>query len=113
MEPHAAIADWDADGHLTVWDSTQGPSADRNTLARVLDLPPEHLVGPQTGQVLPGRLVGIKAFVDLFGRPLSRGRADPAPRDAGLPRSLGRLGSLGALRPVSHTWTVVRGARAA
>ena len=43
MEPHAAIAAWDADGHLTVWDSTQGPSTDRDTLARVLDLPPEHV----------------------------------------------------------------------
>jgi xanthine dehydrogenase YagR molybdenum-binding subunit len=38
MEPHAAIASWDAAGGLTVWDSTQGSSADRDTIAAVLGL---------------------------------------------------------------------------
>jgi xanthine dehydrogenase YagR molybdenum-binding subunit len=39
MEPHAAMAVWDAGGGLTVYDSTQGPSADRNTIAKALGLP--------------------------------------------------------------------------
>ena len=43
MEPHAAIAAWDAGGRLTVWNSTQGPSVDRDTIAKVLDLPPERV----------------------------------------------------------------------
>jgi xanthine dehydrogenase YagR molybdenum-binding subunit len=39
MEPHAALATWDPQGRLTVFDSSQGPSADRDTLAEVLGLP--------------------------------------------------------------------------
>jgi xanthine dehydrogenase YagR molybdenum-binding subunit len=38
MEPHAAIASWDSAGALTIYDSTQGPSADRDTIASVLGL---------------------------------------------------------------------------
>ena len=38
MEPHAAIAFWDEAGVLTVYDTTQGPSADRDTIADVLGL---------------------------------------------------------------------------
>jgi len=39
MEPHAALAAWDPLGRLTVFDSSQGPSADRDTIAEVLGLP--------------------------------------------------------------------------
>jgi xanthine dehydrogenase YagR molybdenum-binding subunit len=39
MEPHAALAVWDARGGLTVFDSSQGPSADQATIATVLGLP--------------------------------------------------------------------------
>jgi CO/xanthine dehydrogenase Mo-binding subunit len=51
MEPHAAIAAWDEDGALTVWDSTQGPTADRDTIAAVLGLPPERVrvISPHVG----------------------------------------------------------------
>jgi xanthine dehydrogenase YagR molybdenum-binding subunit len=51
MEPHAALAAWDADGNLTVYDSTQGPSADRDTIARVLGLPPDRVrvISPHVG----------------------------------------------------------------
>jgi len=51
MEPHAAIAAWDEAGALTVWDSTQGPTADRDTIAAVLDLPPERVrvISPHVG----------------------------------------------------------------
>ncbi len=40
MEPHAALALWDERGGLIVFDSTQGPSTDRDTIAAVLGLPP-------------------------------------------------------------------------
>src|SRR6185437_5353429 len=51
MEPHAAIASWDGAGMLTVYDSTQGPSSDRDTIAAVLGLEPEHVrvVSPHVG----------------------------------------------------------------
>ena len=51
MEPHAALAAWDAGGNLTVYDSTQGPSADRDTIASVLGLPPDRVrvISPHVG----------------------------------------------------------------
>jgi xanthine dehydrogenase YagR molybdenum-binding subunit len=51
MEPHAAMAAWDADGALTVWDTTQGPTADRDTIASVLGLPAERVrvISPHVG----------------------------------------------------------------
>ncbi|MEU4575758.1 xanthine dehydrogenase family protein molybdopterin-binding subunit [Nonomuraea sp. NPDC023979] len=42
MEPHAALAVLDGD-RLTVYDSTQGAAADRDTIARTLGLPPERV----------------------------------------------------------------------
>jgi xanthine dehydrogenase YagR molybdenum-binding subunit len=56
MEPHAAIASWDTaanhgGGVLTVYDSTQGPAADRDTIAAVLGLDPGQVrvVSPHVG----------------------------------------------------------------
>ena len=51
MEPHAALAAWGPDGRLTVHDSTQGPSADRDTIAQVLGLPPDRVrvIAPHVG----------------------------------------------------------------
>jgi xanthine dehydrogenase YagR molybdenum-binding subunit len=51
MEPHAAIASWDSGGVLTVYDSTQGPTADRDTIADVLGVDPEQVrvVSPHVG----------------------------------------------------------------
>lgn len=63
MEPHATIASWEADDgrsvgagwsgkhRLTVWDSTQGPSADRDTIAAVLGLDPGQVrvISPHVG----------------------------------------------------------------
>jgi xanthine dehydrogenase YagR molybdenum-binding subunit len=44
MEPHAAMAAWDFQARtLTVWDTTQAPSGDRDTIAAVLGLPPERV----------------------------------------------------------------------
>jgi xanthine dehydrogenase YagR molybdenum-binding subunit len=51
MEPHAAMATWATDGLLTVHDSTQGPSADRDTIASVLGVPSEQVrvISPHVG----------------------------------------------------------------
>ena len=51
MEPHAAIASWDSAGTLTIYDSTQGPSADRDTIATVLGLDPGRVrvISPHVG----------------------------------------------------------------
>ena len=43
MEPHAALAVWEADGALTVYDSTQGASYDRDVIAAVFGLEPERV----------------------------------------------------------------------
>ena len=39
MEQHAALADWSADGKLTLWSSTQTPHYVHRALAKVLELP--------------------------------------------------------------------------
>ena len=39
MEPHAALAQWDEEGGLTVWASTQNPYSVRVELARMFDVP--------------------------------------------------------------------------
>jgi xanthine dehydrogenase YagR molybdenum-binding subunit len=51
MEPHAAVALWDAEGRLLIYDSTQGPTPDRDTIARVLGLPAArvHVVSRHVG----------------------------------------------------------------
>ncbi len=51
MEPHAAIASWDAAGVATIYDSTQGPSADRDTIAAVLGVEPGRVrvISPHVG----------------------------------------------------------------
>ncbi len=41
MEPEASMAEWHADGTLTVWVSSQQPFEDRHQIAQVLGLPPE------------------------------------------------------------------------
>jgi xanthine dehydrogenase YagR molybdenum-binding subunit len=45
------MAVWDFGGALTIYDSTQGPSADRDTIAAALGLPPERVrvVSPHVG----------------------------------------------------------------
>ena len=43
MEQHASLAQWSADGKLTVWSSTQTPHYLHRALAKVLALPPAHV----------------------------------------------------------------------
>jgi xanthine dehydrogenase YagR molybdenum-binding subunit len=51
MEPHAATAYWDSNGSVTIYDSTQGVSADRETIAAALGLDPDQVrvVSPHVG----------------------------------------------------------------
>ncbi len=43
VEPHVATAVWSADGHLTVWTSTQGAFGVRTQLSKMLDLPESNI----------------------------------------------------------------------
>ncbi len=43
MEQHAAVADWSADGKLTLWSSTQTPHYVHRALSKVLTLPPARI----------------------------------------------------------------------
>ncbi|GAB2835547.1 xanthine dehydrogenase family protein molybdopterin-binding subunit [Actinoallomurus bryophytorum] len=51
MEPHATMAVWEEDGGLTLYDATQGATADRDSIAKVLGLPPDQVrvVAPHVG----------------------------------------------------------------
>ena len=43
MEQHAAVADWSADGKLTLWSATQTPHYVHRALAKVLELSPARI----------------------------------------------------------------------
>ncbi|HJR42772.1 MAG TPA: molybdopterin cofactor-binding domain-containing protein [Gemmatimonadaceae bacterium] len=43
MEQHAAVAQWSADGKLTLWSSTQTPHYVHRALSKVLEMPPAHV----------------------------------------------------------------------
>ncbi|MEV0310877.1 xanthine dehydrogenase family protein molybdopterin-binding subunit [Nonomuraea fuscirosea] len=43
MEPHAALAYWDAEGRLLVYDTAQGTSTSRDMIATALGLPPDRV----------------------------------------------------------------------
>ncbi|GAA5195953.1 xanthine dehydrogenase family protein molybdopterin-binding subunit [Rugosimonospora acidiphila] len=55
IEPSTTTAEWDDSGRLTVYDSTQGPTATQMTLAQLLGMPPamikvvSHFVGGSFG----------------------------------------------------------------
>lgn len=51
MEPHASIAQWEGDGSLTVYDSTQGSSMARQTIAKTFGLETDQVrvVSPHVG----------------------------------------------------------------
>jgi xanthine dehydrogenase YagR molybdenum-binding subunit len=78
MEPHAALAAWDADGGgLMVFDSTQGASADRDTLARVLGLAPDRVrvIAPHVGggfgsKIRTGHAILAALAARAAGRPV-------------------------------------------
>jgi 4-hydroxybenzoyl-CoA reductase subunit alpha len=43
MEQHAAVAQWSADGRVTLWSSTQTPHYVHRALAKTLELPPSQI----------------------------------------------------------------------
>jgi len=43
MEQHACLAEWSADGKVTLWSSTQTPHYVHRALAKVLELPPARI----------------------------------------------------------------------
>ena len=43
MEQHASLAEWSADGKITIWSSTQTPHYLHRALAKVLEMPPAHV----------------------------------------------------------------------
>jgi xanthine dehydrogenase YagR molybdenum-binding subunit len=77
MEPHAAVALWDGDGGLTVYDTTQGSSPARETIARVFGLDERRVrvVAPHVGggfgskgNVRPQAILAARA-ARVVGRP--------------------------------------------
>lgn len=43
LEPHVCVAQADSAGRITLWGSLQAPSRNRETIARILNLPPEKI----------------------------------------------------------------------
>ena len=62
IEPHNVTAHWNADGHITIWTSTQGSFTVREQLAGLLKLPLSHIkvIPMEIGGGLVGRLQSIK-----------------------------------------------------
>src|SRR5687768_6213200 len=60
MEPRAAVAEWSADGALTVWTATQNPFGVRGELQRAFQLPPEkvRVIVPDFGGGFGGKHSG-------------------------------------------------------
>jgi 4-hydroxybenzoyl-CoA reductase subunit alpha len=57
IEPHCAIAQWDSDGRLTLWSSTQVPHYLHRELSRVLEVPQERIrvIQPAVGGAFGGK----------------------------------------------------------
>jgi len=57
IEPHCAVADWDADGRLTVWSATQVTHYLHRELAKVLDVPAQRIrvIQPPLGGAFGGK----------------------------------------------------------
>lgn len=78
LEPHATIADWDEDGRLTLWDSTQYLYGVRDTIAAVFSLEPAdvrviaHHVGGSFGSKgnVWNNTVLCAAAAKVVGRPV-------------------------------------------
>ena len=61
LEPHAALAAWDAAGNLTVWCSTQGQFHIRDEIAKIVDVPATQVkvIGTSIGGGFGGKLGGL------------------------------------------------------
>ena len=78
MEQHAAVAQWGADGKLTLWSSTQTPHYVHRLLAKILDLPAAHIrvIATPVGGGFGGKLdpfaheIAVCKLSQLTGRPV-------------------------------------------
>ena len=78
MEQHAAVAQWGADGKLTLWSSTQTPHYVHRLLAKILDLPAAHVrvIATPVGGGFGGKLdlfaheIVACRLAQLTGRPV-------------------------------------------
>ena len=78
MEQHAAVAQWGADGKLTLWSSTQTPHYVHRLLGKILDLPQAHIrvVAAPVGGGFGGKLdpfaheIAACKLSQLTGRPV-------------------------------------------
>lgn len=93
LEPRAAVAEWSADGRLTVWTGTQRPFGVREELAREFGLPPERIrvLQPDTGSGYGGKHTG-----------------DAAIEAARLAKAAGRPVKLCWTRDEEFTWAYLR-----
>jgi 4-hydroxybenzoyl-CoA reductase alpha subunit len=78
MEQHAAVAQWGADGKLTLWSSTQTPHYVHRLLATILDVPAAHIrvIATPVGGGFGGKLdpfaheIAACKLAQLTGRPV-------------------------------------------
>jgi 4-hydroxybenzoyl-CoA reductase subunit alpha len=78
MEQHAALAQWSADGKVTVWSSTQTPHYLHRALAKVLEMPAAHVrvIATPNGGGFRGKSdpfnheIVVAAFARRTGRPV-------------------------------------------
>ncbi len=78
MEQHSAVAQWSADGKLTLWSSTQTPHYVHRLLAKILDMPQPHIrvVAAPVGGGFGGKLdafaheIAACKLSQLTGRPV-------------------------------------------
>jgi CO/xanthine dehydrogenase Mo-binding subunit len=76
IEPHNATALWNADGHVTIWTSTQGAFSVRQQVAELVDLPISHI------KVVPMEIGGgfggkIRVYLEPVAAILSRKTGKP------------------------------------
>jgi len=76
IEPHNATALWTADGHVTVWTSTQGAFTVRQQVAELVDLPISHV------KVVPMEIGGgfggkIRVYLEPVAAVLSKKTGKP------------------------------------
>lgn len=76
IEPHNATAHWNADGHITVWTSTQGAFTVRQQVAELVDVPISHV------KVIPMEIGGgfggkIRVYLEPVAAILSKRTGRP------------------------------------
>jgi CO/xanthine dehydrogenase Mo-binding subunit len=76
IEPHNATALWNADGHITVWTSTQGAFSVRQQVAELVDVPISHV------KVIPMEIGGgfggkIRVYLEPVAAILSKRTGRP------------------------------------